>query len=184
MTNLNSSDKDFLDAINDSDIVIESKRRDDIHHLGLLHREVHVWFFDKNHNIYFQERGMHKSSAGLLDASIGGHVDKGEEYISSAIREGQEESGISMLASDLILLTKFRGNAKNTKEGTTNNFFRSVYIYKNPVTDTAIKCEENHNFKKFSISFLLNMSKQDTMMFCKFVPTHELPFVFKYLNNL
>ena len=185
MINLNSDHSELLDVINEDDVIIESKSRDDIHHLGLLHREIHVWLFDKNNNIYFQKSGINKSNAGLFDASIGGHVDKGEEYVNAAVREIKEESGLSVSASDLILLTKFKNVSKNKKMSTINNFFRSIYIYKYPVSEEQIKEDrtENDGFKKFSLDFLSNMNKKNKAMFHKFVPTYELPLVLKYLTS-
>ncbi len=186
MNSLNSENKDMLDVVDENEIVIGSKSRNDVHRLGLLHREIHVFLFDKDHNIYFQKRDIKKSSGGLLDASIGGHVDKGEDYLTAAIREAKEESGLLILPSDLILLIKFKNPLKNDKKGTINNFIRSVYIYKNPITDKQIKEDSNETdgFQKFSPDFLSNLSEKDMLLFCKFVPTYELTYVLNYIKNI
>ena len=94
MTNLNYENKRILDVIDKNDKIVDSKSRIDIHRLGLLHREIQVWIFDKNKNIFFQKMGLHKKSAGLLDATIAGHPNKGEEYLDAAVRETKEEIGI------------------------------------------------------------------------------------------
>ena len=187
MINLNSENKDLIDIVNEKDEVIGSRSKDDIHHLGLLHREVHVWLFDKNQNIYFQKSPAHKSSAGLFDASIGGHVDKEEDCLKAALRETKEESGLSITSSDLNFLKKFDGVSKHKKRGTINNFIRSVYIYKNPITDTQLKAdprETDGGFHKFSFKFLSNLSKVDKLLFHKFIPTHELPHILNYLKKV
>lgn len=188
MSKLNSSNinAEHQDVVNEKDFIIGTKSRDEIHHLGLLHREVHVWLFNKEKSIYFQKTASHKSNAGLFDSSIGGHVDVGEEYISAAVRETQEESGLRISSSDLFLLNKFRGVSENKTKGTVNNFIRSVYIYKYPINDNEIKIDpkENDGFKKFPIDFLSHISEEKKTLFHKFVLTHELPFVFNYLNNL
>lgn len=186
MINLNSENKEpLLDVVNKNDVVIESRSKNDVHHLGLLHREVHVWLFDKDRNIFFSKSAAHRSSAGLLDAPVGGHVDKEEDYITAAIRETKEESGLSVLESDLIFLTQFRGTSEHKKIGTINNFIRSVYIYKNPVTDEEIKADpdETDGFHKFSLAFLSKLSEKDRKLFHLFVPTHELPSVLDYLKS-
>ena len=186
MSDSNLPGKDFIDVVNDDDVVIETRLRAEVHNLGLLHREVHVWMFDNKKNIYFQKSSANKSSAGLLDASIGGHVDAGENYLLSAVREMKEESGISAVSQDLFFLTKFRDVSKSKKLGTINNFIRSVYVYKKPVTDSDMKRDpnENESFQKFSLSFLLNLNNEDMLKFHQFVPTHELPHVLKYVKNL
>ena len=186
MASLNYLKGELLDVVDKNDVIIGSGSRDDVHHLGFMHREIHVWLFDELKNIYFQKSPPHKSSAGLLDASIGGHVDKGEDYLSAAIRETREESGLLIKSSSLIFLTKFSGISEHKKRGTVNNFIRSVYICKNPVTGDQLKhdpAETDGGFHKFSFNFLSNLSKNDTLLFHKFVPTDELPLVLNYLKN-
>ncbi|MCX6747764.1 MAG: NUDIX domain-containing protein, partial [Candidatus Nomurabacteria bacterium] len=82
--------EEFLDIVDEDDVVTGSRNRNDVHIFGLLHREVHVWFFDKKNNIFFQKRGVNKSSGGLFDATVGGHVDSEEDYSTAAIREVKE----------------------------------------------------------------------------------------------
>lgn len=185
MINLDLENQEFIDVVNENDKIIESRSRYDVHHLGLLHREVHVWLFDDDQNIYFQKSPVHKSSAGLFDASIGGHLTSGEDYISTAIRETKEESGLSITASDLVFLTKFAGILEHKTKKTINNFIRSIYIYRNSVTNGEIKGDpkETDGFHKFSIDYLANLNKKDMLLFHRFVPTHELPYVINYLKK-
>ena len=63
MVNLNYENERFLNVVDENDEVIDSKSRIDIHRLGLLHREIHVWMFDENKNIFFQTRGLDRPSA-------------------------------------------------------------------------------------------------------------------------
>ncbi len=184
MTNSNSP-QNLIDVVSEKDIIVDSKSKDEIHRLGLLHREVHVWLFDKDKNIFFQKSGPQKVHAGLLDASVGGHVDSGEDYLEAAVREAKEETGLSIASADLVLLIKFRSTTENKQKGIINNFWRSVYIYKNPVSDEEIKDSgENDGFTKFPLEFLKNLREKDLSLFHRRVPTHELPHVIKYLDSL
>lgn len=61
------------------------------HKLGILHRVVAIYVFDRQGNLYVQD---HKVS-GLLDHSVGGHVSAGEDYLMAAQREGNEELGLN-----------------------------------------------------------------------------------------
>ncbi len=188
MIDLEYENNRFLDVINENDQIVDSKSRTDIHRLGLLHREIHVWMFDENKNIIFQKRGLHRPSAGLLDATIGGHVNQGEDYLDTAVRETKEETGISISRTDLILLKKFTNTSNSSREilgGTTNNFIRSVFIYKKPIKDSKLQKEvglPGNGFQKLSYEFIMNLKNEYMNMFDKFIVDEELPDVLKFIK--
>ncbi len=190
MANFNYEDNRILDVVNENDQVVDSKSRADIHRLGLLHREIHVWMFDKNYNVFFQKRGLHRPSAGLLDATVSGHVNKNEDYLVAAVRETKEETGISVLSSNLILLKKIKKNSPkktNDSQITINNTIRCVYVYNHPIMEEQIKKESGLlgvDFRKISLNILLNQNKEDAVIFNKLIFTDELPLVLKYISNL
>jgi isopentenyldiphosphate isomerase len=185
MTNINFENQRLLDVIDEDDKVIGSISRAEAHRRGLLHREIHVWMFDKDLNIIFQKRGLHKASAGLLDATVGGHVDHGEDYLESAIREAKEETNIKINPSDLLLLKKIRGKDLSQGLGVTNNFLRAIYVYKNPVDYTKIKKEKGipaGGFQKLAPEFLSSLRNDDTNTFIPFVFKEELPYIVNYIK--
>lgn len=190
MTNLQYENNRLLDIVNENDEVIDSKSREDIHRLGLLHRQVHVWMFDENKNLFFQKRGLHSPTAGLLDATVGGHVNKDESYVDAAIRETKEETGIAIYPTDLVLIKKFKKMAETNDENpfaTINNCIESTYIYKTPIKEEMLKKEAGipgGGFQKLSHKFLINPDKKYIPMFHKFVFNEELPYVLKYINDL
>ena len=189
MTNIEAENKIFLDVVNEDDETIDSKSRTDIHQLGLLHREVHVWMFTEDKNVIFQKRGLHRPSAGLLDATAGGHPNQGETYIDAAIRETKEETGLMIVPNDLILLKKLKKVSNPSDSvflGTVNNFIRAVYIYKNPIDEKELKKEvgiPGAGFKKLSYELLLNLPEEYLELFDKFILTEEVPQVLKYLKE-
>jgi len=188
MTNLHYENTKILDVVNENDEIIDSKLRSEIHHLGLLHREIKVWMFDKNKNIFFQKMGLHKRSAGFLDSTIGGHVNKGESYLEAAIRETKEETGISAVPSDLVLLKKIKVPDEHQDDlgGTINNFIHSMYIYKNPIDEKMLKKENGiprGGFQKLSSNFLLHPSQEHKQMIKDFVLTKEIPYVLNYISS-
>ncbi|MEX2052200.1 MAG: NUDIX domain-containing protein [Candidatus Paceibacterota bacterium] len=186
MTDINFENNRLLDVVNEDDQIIDSKPRKDVHRLGLLHREIHVWMFDENKNIFFQKRGLHRTSPGLLDVTIGGHVNVGENYNEAAVREAKEETGISLSASDLVFLKKFRGtNTTGDPINRINNFIRISYIYKYPIKEGQINKEvgiPGGGFQKLSINFLQSPDKEYINMFHKFMFNNELPYVLEYLK--
>ena len=188
MVNLNYENNRFLEVVNENDEVIDSKSRIDVHGLGLLHREIHVWMFDKDNNIFFQKRGFDRRTAGLLDATVGGHVNKGEDYLKAAVRETKEETGISISPSDLILLRKLRESHPSTDYvlGTFNNFIRQVYLYKHPIKEQMLQKEAGLpgvGFQKISHTLLIKPKKEYQVMFIDFVLNKELPIVISHLKK-
>ena len=83
---------DYYDLVNENDVVVGKVPVDGIHDTDLIHRVVAVYVFANDGRLYVQE---HRKSGGLFDHSVGGHVDFGEHYDVAAVREAQEELGIT-----------------------------------------------------------------------------------------
>jgi isopentenyldiphosphate isomerase len=89
--------EDIFDVVNERDEVTDRKPRGEVHRLGLLHRAVHVLVFNSRGQIFLQKRSMKKDrQPGLWDSSASGHVDSGEDYDATAVRELQEEIGLRL----------------------------------------------------------------------------------------
>jgi isopentenyldiphosphate isomerase len=90
-----STDNEILEIVDSDDKVIGTATRGEIHRLGLLHRSVHIFLFNRTGDIYIQRRSSLKDRhASKLDSSAAGHVDPGETYEQTAVRELKEELGI------------------------------------------------------------------------------------------
>jgi len=87
--------EEIFDVVNDRDEVIDRRPRSEVHRLGLLHRAVHVLVFNSRGEVFLQKRSMTKDrEPGKWDSSTSGHVDSGENYDASAVRELREETGL------------------------------------------------------------------------------------------
>ncbi|MDP1667330.1 MAG: NUDIX domain-containing protein [Methylobacter sp.] len=87
---------ELLSVVNENDCVIGTCARHIIHATGLRHRAVHILVFNEQGQLFLQKRSMKKDlNGGLWDTSAAGHVDAGEDYDISAIREIEEELGIT-----------------------------------------------------------------------------------------
>ena len=92
---MHATDHEILEIVDEHDTVIGTAARRDIHLHGLMHRAVHVFVFDPSGKIYVQRRSAAKDTHPLqLDSSAAGHVDPGEAYEETAVRELEEELGI------------------------------------------------------------------------------------------
>ena len=89
--------EDIFDVVNERDEVIDAKPRSVVHAQGLLHRAVHVLVFNSRGDIFLQKRSMKKDrQPGVWDSSCSGHVDSGENYDETTVRELREELGMKV----------------------------------------------------------------------------------------
>jgi len=86
---------ELLSVVDENDRIIDTCARHIIHATGLRHRAVHILVFNGEGQLFLQKRSMKKDlNGGLWDTSAAGHVDAGEDYDISAVREIEEELGI------------------------------------------------------------------------------------------
>lgn len=96
----------------DGNKIGQTKERNAVHRDGDLHGGSHIWVIgpkkaDGSFPILLQKRRMDKDSfPGCLDVSCAGHVDAGETFLSTAIREMKEELNLNVQEKDLIYLFK------------------------------------------------------------------------------
>jgi 16S rRNA (adenine1518-N6/adenine1519-N6)-dimethyltransferase len=82
-------------VVNESDTVIGTAPRAEVHGNNLRHRAVHIFIFNRAGEVFLQKRARWKDRHPLRwDSSASGHVDAGEEYDEAAARELQEELGV------------------------------------------------------------------------------------------
>jgi Isopentenyldiphosphate isomerase len=87
--------EEIFDVVNERDEVVDRRPRSEVHRFGLLHRAVHILVFNSRGEVFLQKRSMKKDRhPGVWDSSASGHVDSGEHYDATAVRELQEEIGL------------------------------------------------------------------------------------------
>jgi 16S rRNA (adenine1518-N6/adenine1519-N6)-dimethyltransferase len=97
--------QDELPVVDESDHVLRSASRPEVHGNNLLHRAVHILIFNKIGDLYLQKRSPCKDRHPLLwDSSAAGHVEAGEDYDEAARRELKEELGIDVPLERVVKL--------------------------------------------------------------------------------
>jgi isopentenyldiphosphate isomerase len=87
------------------------------HRKGLFHPTVHIWFYTKDARVLIQKRGSRKKTYPLLwDVSVAGHVEAGENILSAAIRETEEEIGLKVPAAALEKIGVYRSEQIHSKD--------------------------------------------------------------------
>jgi 16S rRNA (adenine1518-N6/adenine1519-N6)-dimethyltransferase len=70
------------------------------HSSGIIHRCAAVFVFNQAGELYIQKR--HAKSTPHLDHTVGGHVSAGEDYLTAAIREAEEEVNLTEKLTPVI----------------------------------------------------------------------------------
>lgn len=96
---------ELIDLIDEHDRVVGTTVKEAAHAKRLPHRVAAVLVFTEAGELYVQ---VHKKSGGKFDHSVGGHVIKGEDYQTAAVREADEELGIRQ---PLTYMTTFYNEA-------------------------------------------------------------------------
>lgn len=87
--------EETFDIVNERDEIIGHAPRREVHARGMLHRAVHVLVFNAPGEVFLQKRSLKKDrQPGVWDSSASGHVDSGEDYDATAVRELREEIGL------------------------------------------------------------------------------------------
>lgn len=96
---------ELLDVVDENDRVVRAEKRGIIHAQRLPHRAVHVLIFNTAGQVFLQRRAPTKDTfPDRWDSSCSGHVDTGEDYLESALRELGEELGIQGAKPDFVEL--------------------------------------------------------------------------------
>ncbi len=105
-----------------------SRLKDEAHKEGLFHRTVHIWFYTNNKEVLFQKRGANKETfPNYWDVSVAGHVMAGETLEEAALREVEEEIGLTINPSTLQKID-VRKSVNKHPNGIVDCEFQNVFF--------------------------------------------------------
>jgi isopentenyldiphosphate isomerase len=121
--------EEYLDLVDENDIVIGRKLRSEIYAEGFLNfRAAHAFLINSKGQLWIPRRTAHKVLLPLaLDFSAAGHVESGETYDDAFAREVFEELAIDVSKVEHRLLGKL-----TPKDGV--KIFQQVYEIKSDTT--------------------------------------------------
>ncbi len=183
---MSNSNPEMLEIVNENEEVIGLEKRSTIHEKGLLHREVHIWFFTPEAEIIFQLRSKNKDTyPNKLDASVGGHVEPGMTNEQTAVKECKEETGLDLNIDDFIFIKKFFKKTIDAS-GKINNAIKTQfgYLYKGNVEDLKVESADSDGFVKWKIDDLRNLSVEDREKFMPLILTEEFLDMFDEARKL
>ena len=139
-------ENEIFDVVNLRDEVMYQERRSVVHEKGLFHRAVHIFARSKNGMWILQKRSATKDIDPLLwTSSCSGHVDAGEDYLNAAVRECEEELGVSLLTDRFLELLRISPCHE------TGNEFVRVFALKDLISPKN-NPEEIEVLKTYSLS--------------------------------
>ncbi len=97
---------EFLDLVDENDVVIDRKKRSEVYAKNLSNfRAVNAFVVNSKGEIWIPRRTADKRIFPLcLDMSVSGHVESGESYEEAMQRETKEELGIDVRSARVRLL--------------------------------------------------------------------------------
>ena len=148
---LNGKPMELFDILNEdgskSGIVRE---RGVTHCEGSLHPTVHIWIVREKegggYDVLLQKRSIQKDSyPGCYDISAAGHVAAGEDILKSALRELEEELGLTVRPEDLEAVGIHKGWTEDVFYGRTFKDYEwsHVYLYRKPVELQELRLQES-----------------------------------------
>ncbi|MFH1161992.1 MAG: NUDIX domain-containing protein [Candidatus Jorgensenbacteria bacterium] len=180
-------DIEKLNVVDENGNIIGEETRENIHRKGLLHREIHVWFYTPKGEIIFQHRGKDKDTyPDLLDATVGGHVEIGADYESAALQELEEETGIRAVKDNITFIQMMRSKGFDQVTSMTNNVIRAVYAYRydGRIEDLKIEKDKAIRFDAWSLERLFNISERDRKRFIPTLLGDKMLEIFRKINQL
>lgn len=134
--------KEMLDVLNElGEYTGQVVSRKECHRIGLWHRAVYAFVFNKNGEVLLQKRSKQKKTfPEKWDVTVGGHVDSGEYGRQSLIREVKEELGIDVDDDEIKYL--FCSTSKSNDGEIINNHYNEGYLILKDIDVSKIVLEE------------------------------------------
>jgi isopentenyldiphosphate isomerase len=110
--------------VDENDTVIGYGPRSEAIEKGLAHRIARVFVFNSNGELLIQKRSPKVKLAGKWDQSAAGHVDEGEDYVTAAAREANEEIGLK----DVPLTEIGKFYTEEVDENKVKKRFNMLYV--------------------------------------------------------
>ena len=121
---------EYLDVLDSSGRPIRmTKSKSEVHRDGDWHGAAHVWILNRKGEILIQRRSPTKENwPNLWDVSVAGHISAGEEPVEAAIREAQEELGITLFPGECGYLFTILEQVTLNEGNYIDNEFHHVFL--------------------------------------------------------
>lgn len=144
-------------------LVISKK---EAHKNGLWHSSIHIWIISTDKKrILLQKRCADKNLfPDMWDISVGGHISAGEEPLTSAKRELEEELGLNPDNYEFNFIKRIKEEFKD--HGVNSNEFVNIYmvIADIDIDDITLQKEEVSDAKWFTKDELKQLADDEKVL--------------------
>jgi isopentenyl-diphosphate delta-isomerase len=135
--------EELYDLVNENNKLLgTTKAKSLVHKDGDWHRAVHVWVVNSQKQILLQKRSATKElSPNLWDLSMGGHISAGEDPVTAALRELQEELGMQVNREQLEYL--FLSKEETILYNGIERLFHYIYLVRTNVALSQFRLQSS-----------------------------------------
>jgi len=143
------------------------------HRYGHFHASTHVWLYTQSGAVVLQLRAADKPNfPNCWDVSVAGHISSGETALQTAVREAQEELGITIDAANLQQIGHFRIDYRHAEDYWDREFI-TIFACEIPAnTNFTLQEEEVADVTLIPLA-QLQKELADTKLAKKYVPFNE-----------
>lgn len=161
------------------------KTREKVHRDGDLHGSVRIWLI-RDCQVLLQKRALNKDSfPGCYDVASSGHIDAGEDAMTAAIREVQEEINLTITKEDLtpLFTQRLHVDIQQKCGRFISNEVNTVYLLCKELDITTLRGQKSEidNLKWITMSDLLAALHEENSNYC--IPLSECQRVFAYYSG-
>ena len=157
--------EELIDVLDENGIKTgEILSRSEIHKRGLWHKVIVIAIVNENNQVLMQQRSYNKEkNAGMWDISVAGHISTGQDSLSAAKREINEEVsvnlGYTVDIKEFRFMFSYRIEEKVNDNYIDRQFNDFFILRKNGLKEEDIKIQESEveKVKFVDVSELNNM---------------------------
>ena len=140
---------EYIDVLNEDGVKTgEILTRKEVHLKGLWHRAIVIAIINEKNEILLQQRSPNKDkNANLWDISVAGHISSGQDAISAAVREINEEVMIDVEAkvsiTDFRYMFSYRVSQEFAEDYIENQYYDFFILRKNGIRIEHVRMQES-----------------------------------------
>lgn len=141
--------EELIDVLNENGVKTgEVLLRKEIHNRGLWHRAIVVAIINGQNEILLQQRSSDKEkNANMWDISVAGHISAGQDSLSAAAREINEEVsvnlGYNIDIKEFRYMYSFRKEQKYSEDFVERQFYDFFILRKNDLKIEDVKFQKS-----------------------------------------